>query len=83
MMIRMQSNELKAHLADVLRQVETGQEIAITRYGAVVAYMIPVSARRSRAAEAIAKIRKLQALVLQEGEDLGDLVAEWKADGRH
>ncbi|MEB4591673.1 type II toxin-antitoxin system prevent-host-death family antitoxin [Candidatus Thiothrix sp. Deng01] len=81
-MITMQSNEVKAGLSEVLRKVEAGQEIAITRHGMVVAYMVPVNRRRSRAAEAVAKIRQLRALALQEGEDIGDLVAEWKAEGR-
>lgn len=81
-MITMQSNEVKAGLAEVLRKVEAGQEVAITRHGTVVAYMMPVNRRRSRAAEAVAKIRRLRALVLQAGEEVGELAAEWKAEGR-
>jgi antitoxin (DNA-binding transcriptional repressor) of toxin-antitoxin stability system len=41
MMFMMQSYEVKTKLADVLRKVEAGQEIAITRHGKIIARLSP------------------------------------------
>ncbi|HPQ97367.1 MAG TPA: type II toxin-antitoxin system prevent-host-death family antitoxin [Thiolinea sp.] len=82
-MITLPSNEVKATLSAVLRKVEAGQEIAITRHGTVIAYLTPASRKKSRVAEAIEKIRQLKgALKLNPGEEIGDVVADWKAEGR-
>ncbi len=40
-MITLQSNHLKTHLSEVLRKVEAGQEIAITRHGKIIACLSP------------------------------------------
>lgn len=82
-MLTMQSNEVKAGLSAVLRKVEAGQEIAITRHGRVVAYLTPASLRKRRdPAMAVERIRQLRALALLPGENAGDLVAAWKTEGR-
>lgn len=36
----------KAHLSELLDQVEAGQEVAITRRGKAVAHLSPVASRR-------------------------------------
>lgn len=41
-------HEAKTHLSRLLRRVAGGEEIVITRGGAPVARLVPVSARRSR-----------------------------------
>ena len=41
-MREVRATEAKARLAELLRQVEAGETIAITRHGAAVAHLIPV-----------------------------------------
>ncbi len=41
-MREVQATEAKARLAELLRQVEAGETIAITRHGQTVAHLIPV-----------------------------------------
>ena len=38
------ATEAKAHLADLLRSVESGETIAITRHGKAVAHLVPAHA---------------------------------------
>lgn len=40
-MIEVNVKELREHLAQFIRQVETGEEIVITRHGTVVARLLP------------------------------------------
>ncbi len=40
-MITMKANEVKTHLSEVLRKVEQGQEIAITRHNKTIARLSP------------------------------------------
>jgi len=42
-------HEAKTHLSRLLRQVAAGEEVVITRGGAPIAKLVPVSAPRSRA----------------------------------
>ena len=39
-----QATEAKAHLAELLRTVERGETVAITRHGETIAHMIPARA---------------------------------------
>ncbi len=83
-MITMQSNEIKANLSAVLRKVESGEEIEITRHGIVVAYLTPAVRRHSSLTTAIEQIRQLKgSLRLKPDENIGDVVAQWKVEGRH
>lgn len=41
------ATEAKARLAEVLRTVERGETVAITRHGAAIAHVIPVQASES------------------------------------
>lgn len=77
-MIRMQSNEVKAHLADVLRKVEAGQKIAITRHGKVVAYLSPVLAQGSDPMQkaVIEQLLAFRRIKLAEGESIAELREE-------
>jgi len=77
-MLMMPSNEVKAKLADVLRKVEAGQEIAITRHGKIVARLAPwlksgEAQDRQRAVERMRQFRKLR---LGVGEDIAEMRGE-------
>ena len=40
-MRKVQATEAKAHLAELLRAVEQGETVAITRHGTAIAHLIP------------------------------------------
>ena len=44
-MREIQATQAKAHLAELLRNVENGESIAITRHGKTVAHLIPALPR--------------------------------------
>ncbi len=46
------ATEAKAHLADLLRTVEHGETIAITRHGKAVAHLVPAKDREHTARQA-------------------------------
>jgi len=81
-MFAMQANEVKAQLSEVLRKVEHGEEILITRHGKIVARLTPWNDRkqtiinRLQAVEAIQKFKRIR---LPQGETIADLITE----GRH
>jgi prevent-host-death family protein len=61
--------EAKTHLPELLRRVEKGERITITKHGHPVAELVPASdERRQRVAESIAKLEQLR-----EGRKLGDM----------
>lgn len=78
-MFAMQANEVKAQLSEVLRKVEGGEEILITRHGKIVARLAPWNERKQRiinrlqAVEAVQKFRRIK---LPKGETVADLIAE-------
>lgn len=55
------ATEAKARLADVLRKVERGETVAITRHGKAIAHVVPVQAgdraERERAMADFLRIR--------------------------
>jgi len=53
--------EAKTHLSELLDRVEQGEELVITRRGRPVARLVPaVDAARTRAAEAVTRLRALR-----------------------
>ncbi len=46
-MKKIQATEAKARLADLLRTVEHGETIAITRHGKTIAHLVPAHAQES------------------------------------
>lgn len=53
--------EAKTHLSELLDRVEHGEELVITRRGRAVARLVPAAdTARSRAAEAVARLRALR-----------------------
>ena len=58
-MRELRATEAKARLAELLRAVETGETVAITRRGKPVAHLIPAPDReRDRRKEAVARFRE-------------------------
>jgi prevent-host-death family protein len=48
MSVTMSVHDAKAHLSDILRRAEQGEEIGITRHGHLVAMLVPPSQRFDR-----------------------------------
>lgn len=81
-MTRIAAAEAKNRFAELLEKAENGEEIAITRYGTVVAKMVP-----ARPARPEAEIESLLERVRKNAKKLNLKFdwAEWKAyrdDGR-
>lgn len=61
-MREVKATEAKARLAELLREVESGETIAITRHGRLVAHIVPAPARnRASRGEAVERFRRLRA----------------------
>lgn len=78
-MFAMQANEVKAQLSEVLRKVEGGEEILITRHGKIVARLAPWNERKQRIInrlEAVEAVQKFRRIKLPKGETVADLIAE-------
>lgn len=57
-----QATEAKARLADLLRTVERGETIAITRHGKTIAHLVPVHVQESAARkQAVERFRQCRA----------------------
>jgi len=76
-----QATEAKIHLAELLRNVERGETIAITRHGKTVAHLIPAEAQekiqRKRAVEEFLRRR-------DDGEKIKatlEEMLEWRREG--
>lgn len=53
------ATQAKAHLADVLRSVESGETIAITRHGKTIAHLVPaISLKRDARQAAVERFEK-------------------------
>ena len=58
-MREIQATEAKARLAELLRAVEQGETVAITRHGKTVAHLIPADAQnRANRERAVERFRK-------------------------
>lgn len=69
--------EAKTHLPRLLDEVESGDEITITKHGRPVAVLVPVrTPRRSEIEAAIAGLRALRARQPSGAGSLRDLVDE-------
>ena len=81
-MFSMQANEVKAQLSEVLRKVEQGEEIMITRHGKVVARLMHWNERKqviTDRLQAVEAVQTFQRIKLPQGETIADLISE----GRH
>ena len=78
-MLSMQAHEVKSQLSDVLRKVESGEEILISRHGKIVARLSPWSKRKQKISsrlEAIEAMRQFKRIRLPEGETIENLRTE-------
>ena len=58
-MREVQATEAKARLAELLRAVEYGETVAITRHGRTIAHLVPVRDREcARRKEAVTRFRE-------------------------
>ena len=62
--------EAKTHLSELLKKVEAGEEITITKHGAAIARLVPVK-KEASAEERLAAVERIQKLAL--GLSLGGL----------
>ena len=70
--------EAKTHLSELLKKVEAGEEITITKHGAPVARLVPVKkeVRPEERVAAIDRIQKLAAGLSLGGLKVKDLIRE-------
>ena len=80
-MFTMSSNEIKARLAEVLRKVEAGQEVEITRYGKAIARLTPMRKQTSLQDHSLAVInmQSFKKYILTKDER----IADFRKVGRH
>lgn len=73
--------ELRQHLPEYLKQVQAGQEIAITLHGKTIARIVP-EAKESKREAALKRLEALRGTVI-----IGDIISpfeeEWTADADH
>ena len=53
-----QATEAKARLAELLRMVEHGETVAITRHGETIAHVIPARAEHTDHKQVVARFRR-------------------------
>lgn len=70
--------ELRQHLPDYLKQVQQGEEIAITLHGKTIARIVPDSKENAREA-ALKRLEALRGTVII-GDILAPLDEEWTGD---
>lgn len=75
-MLSMQAHEVKSQLSEVLRKVESGEEVLISRHGKVVARLSPWNARKQKITsrlEAIENMQQFERIQLPKGETIENL----------
>ena len=70
--------ELRQHLPDYLKQVQQGEEIAITLHGKTIAHIVPDRQENKREA-ALKRLEALSGTVIV-GDILAPLDEEWTGD---
>ena len=75
-MLSMQSNEIKARFSEVLRKVEAGQEIVISRHGKPIARLSPWqqnTKEQSERIQAVEKMKHFRKHKLGKGESIAEM----------
>jgi len=70
--------ELRQHLPDYLKQVQQGEEIAITLHGKTIARIVP-DCRESKREAALKRLEALRGTMIV-GDILAPLDEEWTGD---
>jgi prevent-host-death family protein len=73
--------ELRQHLPEYLKQVQAGQEIAITLHGKTIARIVP-EAKESKREAALKRLEALRGTVIV-GDIISPIEEEWTADADH
>lgn len=73
--------ELRQHLPDYLKQVQSGEEIAITLHGKTIARLVP-DCKESQREVALKRLETLRGTVIV-GDILSPLAEEWTGDADH
>jgi prevent-host-death family protein len=73
--------ELRQHLPEYLKQVQAGQEIAITVHGKTIARIVP-EAKDSKREAALKRLESLRGTVIV-GDIINPIEEEWTADADH
>lgn len=80
-MLAIKSNEAKIRFAEMLRKVEAGQEIGITRHGKLIACLSPYQEQQRKPSERNKIINKLKTFRKHKlAED--EPIAEMRTEGR-
>lgn len=77
-MLNIQYNRIKTHFANILRQVERGQEFAITKHKKIIAKLTPHKTTPADHRKAVQKMKKLHLLAITIDE-----ISEFKRNGRY
>jgi len=73
--------ELRQHLPDYLKQVQQGEEIAVTLHGKTIARIVP-DRQESKREAALNRLEALRGSVII-GDILAPLDEQWTADADH
>jgi prevent-host-death family protein len=73
--------ELRQHLPEYLKQVQAGEEIAITLRGKTIARIVP-EARESKREAALKRLEALSGTVIV-GDIISPIEEAWTADADH
>jgi prevent-host-death family protein len=73
--------ELRQHLPEYLKQVQAGEEIAITLHGKTIARIVP-EVKESKREAALKRIDALRGTVIV-GDIISPIEEEWTADADH
>jgi len=70
--------EAKTHLPALLKRVEAGETVTITRHGHPVARLVPVEEQSRRPIQEVLADMRAHAIAVEPGDD----VAQWIREGR-
>jgi prevent-host-death family protein len=73
--------ELRQHLTEYLKQVQAGEEIAITLHGKTIARIVP-EVKESKREAALKRLEALSGTVIV-GDIISPIEEEWTADADH
>ncbi len=73
--------ELRQHLPEYLKQVQAGQEAAITLHGKTIARIVPET-KQSKCEAALKRLEALRGTVIV-GDIISPIEEDWTADADH
>lgn len=77
------SYELKTHASEILKLVESGETVTVTRHGKPIAQIVPISSSGSKKREAISGLLALSENFKDEGKKISqEEIKAWIRSGR-